>query len=456
MRVRLVFRNGSQLAEHLFDAYPWTVMGDTETAVRTIRPIGRLPYLAAAVPLLLIEYAAAFFPGLSRQSLHGAWIAKIGWMSWLGRVEGVLLGLVVVLCSAALGWLSLRRAIATGKSSATVSMAVIPWLQLPIIGWLALARPAELPAPQPSTAAVRGALWGVAIALGAELLFTLTFGSYGIALFVGTPFVVGIVAAYCGARDGDRHPIGTAQFALLIASGILFGFAFEGLFCLVIAYPLAALAAVIGGAIGTALGRMRASQGTAFSAIALLPLLLAAELATPPRADFLDSRSIDVDAPPTAVWESIVHMGTIRNAPAAPFGWGLAYPVAGHIGGEGAGAIRLGVFSTGTAYEKVTRWEPGRELWFDVLSDPPMMRESNPFGPVRAPHLDGYFTTHHARFSLLALPGGRTRLTLATDHTLQIGPSAYFLPLAHWAVRENKRRVLTHFRDRAEAIGYDR
>ena len=262
---------------------------------------------------------------------------------------------------------------------------------------------------------------------------------------------MGLIASYLAQRDGHPRPLVVAQYALVLASAVLFGFAIEGLVCLLIAYPLAALAALIGGALGLALARMHASRGTAFSTIALVPLLLAAETAAPPLAEFADSRSIDVDAPPAAVWNAIVHMGTIRSAPAAPFGWGLAYPVAGRIQGQGIGAVRLGVFSTGTAYERVTKWEPGRELWFDVLSDPPMMRETNPFGPVRAPHLDGYFSTQDARFTLTALPGGRTRLTLATDHTLRIGPTDYFLPLAQWAVRENKRRVLAHFRDRAEA-----
>jgi hypothetical protein len=81
------------------------------------------------------------------------------------------------------------------------------------------------------------------------------------------------------------------------------------------------------------------------------------------------------------------------------------------------------------------------------------MRETDPFGTVRAPHLEGYFSTRDARFTLEALPSGRTRLTLATDHTLRIGPAGYFLPLARWAVRENKRRVLAHFQSRAEAGG---
>ncbi|MFL6726189.1 MAG: hypothetical protein ACJ8FS_06720 [Sphingomicrobium sp.] len=424
---------------------------DAESPDHAARPIERVPYLASAIPVLLIEYAAAFIPGLTKRSLHGTWSTGIGWMSWLGRVEGSLLGLVILVCSATLGWLSLRRAVATGDSGIAVALAVIPWLQLPTIFWLGLSRGGSMQGLSESTAAMRGALWGLAVAFGAEIVLTLIFGSYGIALFVASPFVVGLIASYLARRDGHPHPLMVAQYALVLASAVLFGFALEGLLCLVIAYPLAALAALIGGAFGLVLARMRASKRTAYSTIALLPLFLAAETAAPPLAEFADSRSIDVDAPPAAVWNAIVHMGRIDAAPAAPFGWGLAYPVAGRINGQGVGAVRLGVFSTGTAYERVTRWEEGRELWFDVLSDPPMMRESNPFGAVRAPHLEGYFSTRDARFTMSALPGGRTRLSLATDHTLRIGPTEYFLPLAQWAVRENKRRVLEHFRSQAEA-----
>lgn len=451
MRVRNVFRNGSVLRGSRAVLTRWKMLGDVQRSVGGARPINRLPYLAAAIPLLLIEYTAAFIPGLTKHSFHGSWVSGIGWMAWLGRVESSLLGLAILLCTAALGWLSFRRAVATGESGLPVAVSVVPWLQLAAILWLAFARPASTPTAPESTAAVRGALWGLAVAFGAEILLTLTFGTYGIALFVGSPFVVGLIASYLAQRDGHEHPLIVAQYALVLASAVLFGFAIEGLICLLIAYPLAACAALIGSAFGLALARKRASNGAAFSTIALLPLLLAAEMAAPPLAGFADTRSIDVNAPPAAVWNAIVHMGTIHNAPAAPFGWGLAYPVAGHITGQGVGAVRLGVFSTGIAYERVTRWELGRELWFDVLSDPPMMREDNPFGPVPAPHLEGYFSTRDARFTLSPLPGGRTRLTLATDHTLRIGPTQYFLPLAQWAVRENKRRVLTHFRDHAES-----
>lgn len=425
-------------------------------AIRSKVPLDRRAYVLAALPLLALEYAAAFLPGIvDKHPVNGILAGR--WMEWLVRgegLEGVTLGLAVLACTSAIGWLSLRRAEATGQGNAAVCFAVVPWLQLVAIPMLARGQSSRDGQNVRSRAVLKGALWGLAIAFAAEIVFTLIFGNYGIALFVGAPFFVGLVAAYVAEREGppgQSHPFHASFCALFLASGVLFGFAFEGLFCLVLALPLAAIVVMLGAGFGILLADWRAPGRSVASIVTLLPLMLAAEVARPPLAEFADSASVEVAAPPAAVWDAIIHMGAIRDAPAAPFGWGLAFPVAGRIDGEGVGAVRLGVFSTGTAYERVTRWEPARALWFNVLSDPPMMHESNPFGPVRAPHLEGYFSTAIARFTIIPLGNGHSRLTLSTEHSLRLGPTHYFLPLARWAVSENKRRVLAHFKAQAEA-----
>lgn len=428
--------------------------GSDRNGVWGTRSIGRSAYLAASIPLLAVEYGAAFAPALFQPGRSNL-LAGAGWLTWFGRegsgVNALLLGMIVVGSSAGLGWLSVRRGRAVGERGSIVALAAVPWLQLLAVAWLSVRRDSAQPQSAGSPAAMRGAFVGLTIALAAEMVLTLAFKSYGIALFIGSPFVVGLVASYFAVRDGERHPLLVAQTALLLASAVLFGFAFEGLFCLFLAYPLAAVAALVGGVVGIVLARHRAPRSGALSSIVLLPFLLATETAEPALAEFDDEASIEVAAPPAAVWSALVHMGRIERRPSAPFGWGLAYPVAGQINGEGVGAVRLGVFSTGVAYERVTRWQRGRALWFDVLSDPPMMRETSPFGPLRTAHLSGYFTTQYARFTLAPRADGGTRLTLATNHALMIAPTTYFLPLARWAVHENKRRVLAHFRDRAEA-----
>lgn len=228
---------------------------------------------------------------------------------------GIGTGVIILSCTSALGWLGTRRALASGASESLVLTSVIPWAQLFAVAWLAFG-PSQESEERPSFVILRGTLWGLAIAVAAEIVCTLIFGNFGIALFVGSPFVVGFVTAYLDVRDGNHRPLWNAQAALLLASAVLFGFAFEGLVCLILAYPLATVVTWVGSLLGMMAARMRAGRSMLASSAALLPLMLAAELAQPPLTQFSDTRSVVVDAPPQVVWQSIVHMGTISNAPA--------------------------------------------------------------------------------------------------------------------------------------------
>ena len=185
--------------------------------------------------------------------------------------------------------------------------------------------------------------------------------------------------------------------------------------------------------------------------IAVLPLFFVVDYIAPPNFAFESVQSVEVAASEQDVWDAVVHMGPIPAPPPAPFRWGLAYPMSGTIYGSGVGAIREGVFSTGVAYERVTEWDPPRQLSFVVLSDPPTMHELSPYQEVHAPHVSGYFRTLDARFSITPMANGHTRLSLATRHELDLNPVFYWLPIAEWAIHTNKARVLAHFAGQAEA-----
>jgi hypothetical protein len=108
------------------------------------------------------------------------------------------------------------------------------------------------------------------------------------------------------------------------------------------------------------------------------------------------------------------------------------------------------VFSTGIALERVSEWEPGRKLAFEVISEPPSMRELSPYTHVHAPHVEGYFRTTLTSFELVPLPGGGTRIVERTVHELRLDPVLYWLPMARWAVHENNLRVLDHIGRQSE------
>jgi hypothetical protein len=332
---------------------------------------------------------------------------------------------------------------------------LVPYIQLAIALWLAL-KPAQADAASEANpiwrASVIGMLASAAIGVVAVAFFTLLMREYSIGLFVATPLLMGFVAAFAATRAGSNGPgaLTAAMGALLFGALALVGFALEGAICLVMASPLIGFLGAIGAVLGRACAKRSARPQSTLMSVAALPLLLVIDLLAPPHAIFESVESIEVSATPAAVWDSIVHMGPIPDAPSAPFGWGLAYPMRGTIHGTGIGAVREGVFSTGTAYERVIEWVPDRKLSFVVLSNPPTMKELSPYAHVHAPHVRGYFNTRDARFTITPLGTGRTRLTLATQHELDIGPIVYWKPWAEWAIHTNKRRVLKHFKLQAE------
>jgi hypothetical protein len=437
------------------------------------RSISRVEYALASLVVFFSQHLAAYLICAGA----GARL-KIEWWFWLNPLRAVAIVfypmappwwvapsgmLVMVLAEALLVTLAFRRALSTRGNQVIAALAVAPIAQSFIILWFCLApeRGDAFPEPtlkRPGSSArlvTQGVLIGLAISIGAVALSTLVFHLYGTGLFLASPIVIGLATAWVANRDGDLGGLRTAMLVLcaLVLGGVaLIGFSLEGVICLVFASPLIAIMGLFGGLIGRAIALVgRHARVLTVTSIAILPLLISGEGMFPPKAEFASVESVDVAAPPSAVWDAVVHMGPIPDAPPAPFRWGLAYPVRGEIFGSGVGAVRRGVFSTGVAYERVTEWSPNRSLSFVVLSNPPSMRELSPYKHVNAPHVVGYFRTLDARFTITPLPSGRTRLALATRHELDLEPALYWLPFAEWAVHVNKTRVLRHFGHQAES-----
>lgn len=429
--------------------------------------LGRRGYALAALPVLLSQHLFAWACLAASGPFDPPWWF---WLNPLRSLAGVRFAWALpagIALTVAIDWLlaalAFRRAQDARGNGLFATLTIIPGVQLPAILWLIAAPPSREPEPEPepggepggARAAVQGLLAGTALCVVAAAFSTLVARTYGYGLFIAAPFVIGVVTAYLTNRKaelGAARTMSMVMGALLLGGAALIGVALEGAVCLLMASPLIAAMGLAGGFLGRALARIgRRGARTTLMSVAVLPLIMLSETTMPPKASFDSVESVEVAASPAAVWDAVVHMGPIPGAPAAPFRWGLAYPMRGEIHGTGVGSIRRGVFSTGVAYERVTEWRPGRKLSFIVLSDPPTMRELSPYRHVNAPHVSGYFKTLDARFTITPLADGRTRLALATRHELDLEPALYWLPFAQWAVHANKQRVLAHFRDQAEA-----
>jgi hypothetical protein len=431
-----------------------------------IRPV---PYAIASTALFSSQHlvVAALFATRHEPLIRG-WrfflfpLRSVGDLNQAPTVYFALGMAFSFLIAWALAVLAFRRATDAGLSGWVAALVFAPVLQIIVVACLAIAPPRRAPVvtaevdkpPIDWATAVQGMLAGMAVTLLTVVVGALIVGSYGYGMFVVGPFLIGATTAYIANRTREISEPRTMILALCAAGlgGVaLIAVALEGAICILLASPFAALLAGFGSFFGRSIARSaQAKAKHSMMSIAILPMVFSMERAFPPSETFETSQYIEVAAQPAAVWRSLIHMDAITGRPGLPFRLGVAYPVSATIIGSGVGARRVGVFSTGVAVETVTEWQANRLLAFDVLSDPPAMREMSPYRHVNAPHVVGYFHTALTRFELTPLPNGHTRVALWTTHELKLDPVLYWLPMARWVVNQDDRRVLNYLRSQSE------
>lgn len=385
--------------------------------------LGPRSYLAAAVFVLAAQHLllALIMWGFAPQ---GLWAAQLSPFPFLLVTSAGLsapisdtltfVSVVVTLIAALAMWsLGLARSADRGGGRELAALSMLPVVQLAAIPALALTKGPTSPSDDATVAVWADSTMAVAagagVAVTSVVLGALVFGVYGWTLFIFSPFLIGAVTGYVANRRVDlgvNRLVGLVALAQLIGGATLLSFALEGAVCLVMAAPFAFGLGLIGGLVGRSWAAAKhAPLADTFSALVALPLAFAMERGLSETTHFSTAESVEVRAPPMAVWQAVTHMGRINAEPGLPFRLGLSYPTAGVIRGEGVGAVREGQFSTGLAYERVTEWAPGRRLTFVILSDAPSLRELSPYREVHAPHVEGYFRTKTARFDIAALPG---------------------------------------------------
>ena len=299
-----------------------------------------------------------------------------------------------------------------------------------------------------------GIIMGAATGLAAIAAGVMLLRSYGGSLFLGTPFLIGLVSAVVSNRTEERtakETMAIGQLALLVTGGALLFFAIEGAVCLAMAVPIAAPIALLGSYTGYVLAhRGRPSSLSHFSLVLFLLLGTAIDAAAPVPGTRVVTTAIEIDASPDVVWRHVTSFGDIKARPGWLFKTGLAYPLRARLDGTGVGAVRHCEFTTGAFVEPITAWDAPRRLAFDVIAQPLPLQEWSPYSRVLAPHLDGFFRTSHGEFRLVALEGGRTRLEGRTWYTLDMQPAMYWTAIADTILHAIHARVLEHVKSEAE------
>ena len=352
--------------------------------------------------------------------------------------------------------LTLRRALDAGRSAWLALLFFVPVLNYALMATLCLlpTRPGrgEVSSPSRRNGKLPSALLSIAAGVGIDFgMFVLSvYGlrDYGLALFVGTPFVAGIVGGYIYNRRYAATERETMELALLttcVMVGVLFTVGYEGAICLAMALPLGMAIGVFGALVGRAIAlRDDRSPWRSLFALALLPPAMPLFASAAPQPLHEVQSAIEIDAPPEVVWPHVVSFPDLPEPSRLVRRMGIAYPLRARIEGSGAGAMRYCEFSTGPFVEPIRIWDTARRLSFDVVQSPPPLREWSPYAGLMPPHLDSYFTARRGEFRLVRLPGNRTRLEGSTWYELRIAPEAYWGIFADLIVRRIHHRVLEH------------
>jgi len=285
------------------------------------------------------------------------------------------------------------------------------------------------------------------------------FESYGWTLFLGLPILVSFLSTLIFRRTGSSTwgaSYGTSLLSILFLGCLILLFAIDGLICLLMALPLAAVLALIGSSFGFLLGKRLSGGVTGVAPVVLVmlfPFLVAFESKNRLPAPLHEvTTRIEVLAPIQAVWDEVIAFDRIEEPPTGIFRFGIAYPIEAKIEGTGVGAIRHCIFSTGPFVEPITRWDEPHALEFDVTSNPPPMKEFSPWGEIDTPHLHDTFTSERGRFRLYE-EEGKTILEGTTWYRQTISPDFYWHKISDHLIHLIHLRVLEHIKKQAENKG---
>jgi hypothetical protein len=318
----------------------------------------------------------------------------------------------------------------------------------------------------PADAAPSGALavgMSAAVGLVTVVLGTTVLREYGLALFCAVPMCMGFLSPMVHGLGGRRR-FGGMLLVNVLSQMVLFGslivLGIEGLGCLIMCAPLWFFCALLGTAVAFPIHEMIwrgwiSPRGFPVAGLVLIlgcPALMGAEHLAGKEPELVAvTTTLEIDAAPAAVWQSVLAFPELPPPEGWVFKLGAAYPRRAQIAGHGVGAVRRCVFSTGAFVEPITAWDEPRRLAFDVTECPPSMTEISPYANLHPAHLEGYFVSRRGEFRLVDLGNGRTRLEGTTWYENRMFPAAYWRLWSDAILHNIHRQVLAHIGRQAEA-----
>jgi hypothetical protein len=284
------------------------------------------------------------------------------------------------------------------------------------------------------------------------------FGAVSIAFLFLVPFALGVLAAALvpAGRTWTHWVLVPCVSAVLLLVGTVV-FLIEGAICIVMAAPVVLVMAMVGGLFVGLVVTLRRGRGMPPGAVAsclVLPFAFAPAEAHLPDPDEIRTvtTTIDIDAPPAAVWRQVVRVPAIGDAEQTVgfFQYiGVPRPLEATLSDERIGGWREARFVGGIRFrEHVTEWEPARRLGFTIAVDPQSVSPA-----VLDAHVavgGRHFDVVYGAFELSPRERG-TRLRLLSRHRLHTRLNFYAGLWTDAIMQDIQQNICQVIRHRSEA-----
>jgi hypothetical protein len=314
------------------------------------------------------------------------------------------------------------------------------------------------------TASFGGVGAGIVYALSMYLLglFDFPVGFVSFTGLIGTPLVLGAVCVGLSLpeqRARLRYRVFAPWLAIALLYVVFLLIKWETVICLIMLAPLTLGLASIGGLVTgwliARLQRARTSRGM-LGCFVLLPLLCGQfEAAQPAPVEIRTvTDRIVIDAPTDKVWRTLIDVPDIQDR---ELNWsfshaiGLPKPRAALLHGNGVGSVRDLYWDDGIHFrERVTDWQPGRRLAYDVDVSPAQtaLRRLDTHVVIG----DRYFDVERGEYDLRAMAPGETELRLSTTYRISTQVNGYGNFWAYRTLDDFHSVVLGLLKHRAESI----
>lgn len=280
----------------------------------------------------------------------------------------------------------------------------------------------------------------------------------------GAFFTIPIWVGFIAGMLYPKSPFMTSLYAMLLALGLSIVTLQEGVICVLFSLPILLPMLWIGAFVGSVVVRHVHSERARRSG-ALFALLLGfgsqvwARLTDDPAQHpvHVAQAEIAIDAPPQAVFE-LLTTRELRVASRWPWFIRVGLPMPERMKVEQArlgGQVRFD-FHQGSAFARVTGWQPGRELRYAIDSfkanDLPFHITRLGRGPdygFRSERVEDWLTVRDTRYTLAPTASGGTLLRRRVVWQRHLAPDVYFGWLQQTVMERAQVRLLELLRDRA-------